>query len=238
MSRIAAILPAAGLGTRMGAETPKQFLALDSMPLVIFTLRRLAACEAITEFFIATLAEEVPLLQQRVNKERIGRPVRVVRGGGSRQESVGNALAEVSAETELVVVHDAVRPLVTREQVARAIAVARERGAAILGIPAIDTVKEVKRASLPQDVALITGTIPRERIVLAQTPQVFSYALLRDAFARAVADGVTASDEASLVERLGHDVFVVLGSERNLKITRPADMDLARFYLDQERTTK
>ena len=238
MSRIAAILPAAGLGTRMGAETPKQFLALDGMPLVIFTLRRLAACEAITEFFIATLAEEVPLLQQRVNKERIGRPVRVVRGGGSRQESVGKALAEVSAETELVVVHDAVRPLVTREQVARAIAVARERGAAILGIPAIDTVKEVKRASLPQDVALITGTIPRERIVLAQTPQVFSYALLRDAFARAVADGVTASDEASLVERLGHDVFVVLGSERNLKITRPADMDLARFYLDQERTTK
>ena len=235
MSRIAAILPAAGLGTRMGAETPKQFLVLDGMPLVIFTLRRLAACEAITEFIVATLAEEVSALQDRIIKERVGQPVRVVRGGSSRQESVGNALAVLSGEVELVLVHDAVRPLVTREQVARVIAVARERGAAILGIPAIDTVKEVKRASLPQDVALITGTIPRERIVLAQTPQVFAAELLREAFARALQDGVTVSDEAALVERLGHDVYVVLGSERNIKITRPADLDLARFYVEQER---
>jgi 2-C-methyl-D-erythritol 4-phosphate cytidylyltransferase len=132
-------------------------------------------------------------------------------------------------------VHDAVRPFVTVEQLDRLIAEARERGAVILGIPAIDTVKEVKRASLPEDVARITGTIPRERIVLAQTPQAFRCGILREAFARAEADGVTASDEASLVERLGQDVYVVLGSERNLKITRPADMDLARFYLEQER---
>jgi len=131
MSRIVAILPAAGLGTRMGAETPKQFLELDGMPLVIFTLRRLAACEAITEFVIATLTEEVAVLRERIQKEKLGRPVRVVRGGGNRQESVGNALAEAPADAELVLVHDAVRPLVTREQVARVIAVARERGAAI-----------------------------------------------------------------------------------------------------------
>src|SRR6185312_13616962 len=98
-----------------------------------------------------------------------------------------------------------------------------------------DTVKEVKRASLPEDVALITGTIPRERVVLAQTPQVFTTKLLRDAFARAEADGVSASDEAGLVERLGHEVFVVLGSERNIKITKPADMELAKFYLERER---
>jgi 2-C-methyl-D-erythritol 4-phosphate cytidylyltransferase len=124
---------------------------------------------------------------------------------------------------------------VTPEQVSRVIAEARNRGAAILGIPAIDTVKEVKRASLPEDVALISATIPRERIVLAQTPQVFSYALLRDAFRKAEQDDFIGSDEAALVERLGRDVFVVLGSERNLKITRPADMDLARFYLEQER---
>ena len=134
-----------------------------------------------------------------------------------------------------MLVHDAVRPFVTLEQIERVIAEARARGAAILGIPAIDTVKEVKRASLPEDVALISTTIPRERIVLAQTPQVFSYALLRDAFRKAEQDGATASDEAALVERFGHDVFVVLGSERNLKITRPSDMDLARFYLEQER---
>ena len=159
----------------------------------------------------------------------------MVHGGDTRQQSVANALAQVDPSTEIVLVHDAVRPFVTREQIERLIAETRARGAAILGIPAIDTVKEVKRASLPEDVALISATIPRERIVLAQTPQAFSYALLRDAFRKAQQDDVTASDEAALVERFGHDVFVVLGSERNIKITRPSDMDLARFYLEQER---
>ncbi len=137
-----------------------------------------------------------------------------------------------------LLVHDAVRPFVTPAQIDRVIAEARTRGAAILGIPAIDTVKEVKRASLPEDVAVISATIPRERIVLAQTPQVFTYALLRDAFKKAQEDDFTGSDEAAIVERFGHEVFVVLGSERNLKITRPADMDLARFYLEQERARK
>jgi 2-C-methyl-D-erythritol 4-phosphate cytidylyltransferase len=238
MGRIAAIVPAAGLGTRMGSETPKQFLELDGAPLVLFTLRRLAACAAITDFFISTRADDIVALQDRVARCGLGRPARVVHGGDTRQQSVANALAQVDTATEVVLVHDAVRPFVTLEQVERIIAEARARGAAILGIPAIDTVKEVKRASLPQDVALITATIPRERIVLAQTPQAFSYAVLRDAFRKAQQDGVTASDEAALVERTGHDVFVVLGSERNLKITRPADMDLARFYLDQERRAK
>jgi 2-C-methyl-D-erythritol 4-phosphate cytidylyltransferase len=238
MSRIAAILPAAGLGTRMGAATPKQFLELGGEPLVIFTLRRLAACAAITDFILATRGEELTSLEDRVSKARLGRPARVVHGGDTRQQSVANALAQVAPDTEIVLVHDAVRPFITPEQVDRLIAEARTRGAAILGIPAIDTVKEVKRASLPQDVALITSTIPRERIVLAQTPQAFQYAILREAFARAKQDDVTASDEASLVERIGREVFVVLGSERNLKITRPSDMDLARFYLDQERGSK
>jgi 2-C-methyl-D-erythritol 4-phosphate cytidylyltransferase len=180
----------------------------------------------------------VAALSERVAKERLARPVRVVRGGATRQESVGCALAEVPAETEIVLVHDAVRPFITREQVERVIAEALARGAAILGLPAIDTVKEVKRACLPEDVALITATIPRERIVLAQTPQAFQHALLKEAFARAQQDGVTASDEAALVERLGRDVHVVLGSERNIKITRPADWNLARFYLEQERQGK
>ncbi len=235
MSRIAAILPAAGLGTRMGAETPKQFLELDGTPLVLMSLRRIASCPLVTDIFIATRAEEVPRLEARVREERVSQAVRVVRGGDSRQESVGQALREVLNDTEIVLVHDAVRPFVTREQIERVIAEARRCHAAILGIPAMDTVKEVKRASLPEDVALITATIPRERIVLAQTPQAFTTKLLKEAFARAEADGISASDEAGLVERLGHDVHVVLGSERNIKITRPADMELARFYLELER---
>lgn len=238
MSRIAAIVPAAGLGTRMGADLPKQFIELDGVPLIIFTLRRLASCPAITEFFISTRTDDVVFLEDKVAKAGLGRPARVVHGGDTRQQSVANALALVDPSTEIVLVHDAARPLVTRAQIERLIAEARERGAAILGIPAIDTVKEVKRASLPEDVALISATIPRERIVLAQTPQAFSYTLLRDAFHKAQQNDATASDEAALVERFGHDVFVVLGSERNIKITRPSDMELARFYLDQERRSK
>jgi 2-C-methyl-D-erythritol 4-phosphate cytidylyltransferase len=238
MPRIVAILPAAGFGTRMGAESPKQFRLLDGLPVIIFTLRRLADCAAIDEFLIATRPEDAAALAARVAQEKLDRPVRVVHGGETRQESVRNALAEVAPDCGLVLIHDAVRPLVTREQVEHVIAEARDCRAAILGIPALDTVKEVKRASLPTDVALILTTIPRERVVLAQTPQVFDAALLRMAFARAAADGVSASDESGLIERLGHDVHVVLGSERNLKITRPGDIELAEFYLSQERAAR
>ena len=234
MSRITAILPAAGMGTRMGADTPKQFLELDGAPILIHTLRKIASCTLITDIIVATRADEVQRLQERVGKEKFAQQIRVVKGGDSRQESVAEALRIVPEDTEIVLVHDAVRPFVTVEQITRVIEEARRCEAAILGIPAMDTVKEVKRASLPEDVALITGTIPRERLVLAQTPQVFTLKVLKEAFAKAQADGVNASDEAGLVERLGLDVHVVLGSERNMKITKPADMDLARFYLENE----
>ena len=234
MTRIAAILPAAGLGTRMGAETPKQFLELNGTPIVILSLRRIASCPLVTDLIVATRADEVHRLEERIAKEKFKQPVRVVKGGDSRQDSVSAALREVPNDTEIVLVHDAVRPFVTVEQITRVIEEARRCQAAILGIPAMDTVKEVKRASLPEDVALITGTIPRERLVMAQTPQAFATKLIKEAFARAQSDGVNASDEAGLVERIGHNVHVVLGSDRNMKITKPADMELARFYLDHE----
>jgi len=222
----------------MGIETPKQFLELDGTPIVIHSLRRIAACPQVTDIIVATRADEVVRVEERIAREKFKQAVRVVKGGDSRQDSVAAALREVPNDTEIVLVHDAVRPFVTAEQIARVIEEARRCEAAILGIPAMDTVKEVKRASLPEDVALITGTVPRERIVLAQTPQAFATKLLKEAFARAQADGVHASDEAGLVERMGHDVHVVLGSESNMKITKPADMDLARFYLERERKKK
>jgi 2-C-methyl-D-erythritol 4-phosphate cytidylyltransferase len=238
MNRIAAILPAAGLGTRMGAETPKQFLELAGTPIVVHTVRRMASCPMITDIIVATRGDVVGSLETSLQGEKFKQNVKVIRGGDSRQESVALALQQVPDDTEIVLVHDAVRPFVTVEQIVRVIEEARRCDAAILGIPAMDTVKEVKRASLPEDVALIIGTIPRERVVLAQTPQAFTTKLLRDAFASAAADGVNVSDEAGLVERFGHDVHVVLGSERNIKITKPADMELAKFYLERERAKK
>ena len=222
----------------MGADTPKQFLELDGVPIVILSLRRIASCELVTDIIVATRADEVARLEERIRSEKFKQNVRVVRGGDSRQDSVSCALEQVPEGTEIVLVHDAVRPFVTREQIARVIEEARHCKAAILGIPAMDTVKEVKRASLTEDVALITATIPRERIVLAQTPQAFATKLLKEAFRQAQADGVNASDEAGLVERMGHDVHVVLGSERNLKITKPADLELARIYLEREKQKK
>lgn len=222
----------------MGAETPKQFLELDGTPIVIHTVRRVASCALITDIIVATRADVVASLEASLRAEKFKQKVSVIRGGDSRQESVTQALQQVPEDAELVLVHDAVRPFVTVEQITRVIEKARRCKAAILGIPAMDTVKEVKRASLPEDVALITGTIPRERVVLAQTPQVFAAKLLKEAFAKAAADGVKASDEAGLVERLGNDVHVVLGSERNIKITKPSDMELAKFYLERERAKK
>ena len=235
MTKITAIVPAAGMGTRMGGETPKQFLELDGAPIFLHTLRRLASCDLITEIIVATRADEVERIQERCRQEKLKQTLRVIKGGPTRQDSVAAALALVADDVDLVVVHDGVRPFATREQITRVIEEARKCGAAILGVPAMDTVKEVKRGSLPEDTALITATIPRERLVMAQTPQAFRTKLLKDAFAKAASDEVNASDEAGLVERLGHEVHVVHGTERNIKITKPADMELARFILDLER---
>jgi 2-C-methyl-D-erythritol 4-phosphate cytidylyltransferase len=129
---------------------------------------------------------------------------------------------------DIILVHDAVRPFVTEEIIHDVIRAAQKYGAAIAGLPAIDTVKQVERTA---DGALVTATLPRERVVMAQTPQGFRYDVLKKAFDEATADGFTGTDEASLVERSGHEVAVVMGSSKNIKITTPADMDLAEFYL-------
>jgi len=157
--------------------------------------------------------------------------VKVVEGGDKRQESVAHALAALPAEDDdVVLVHDAVRPLIDAATIDRTIDAVIETGAAIVGMPAIDTIKQVERTAHG---ALITATIPREFVVLAQTPQGFRYGLLRNAFAEAEADGFVGTDEASLVERAGHSVAVVHGSQVNLKITQPGDLELAEFYLKQ-----
>src|SRR5258705_12890061 len=145
MPRIAAILPAAGMGTRMGAETPKQFLELDGTPIVIHSLRRIASCALVTDIIVATRADEVARLEERIAKEKFKQSVRVVKGGDSRQDSVAAALREGANDTEIVLVHDAVRPFVTPEQIARVIEEARRGEAAVLGVPAMDTGEERKR---------------------------------------------------------------------------------------------
>jgi 2-C-methyl-D-erythritol 4-phosphate cytidylyltransferase len=239
--KIVALVPAAGLGVRMaggksaqGAAPPKQLLELDGVPILFLTLRRLAACARIGQLIVAVRPADRAGIEKQLAKEDYGKRVKLVGGGESRHDSVANALRAAPADTELVLVHDAVRPFVEPAQIERALDAAAETGSAILGLPASDTVKQVDPGTSTHG-SRVTATIPRERIVLAQTPQVFRAALLRQAFERAAADGFRGSDEAVLVERLGHPVTVVMGCWRNIKITQPADLDLARFLLSQER---
>src|SRR5690242_3372852 len=168
---------------------------------------------------------------RQLEKEKLGSKIEIVEGGEHRQESVANALEKLkAANDDIVLVHDAVRPFVDDEIIAGVVHEVGKHGAAIAGLPAVDTIKQVDRTA---DGAIITSTIPRERVVQAQTPQGFRYELIKRAFDSAMTDGFTGTDEASLVERLGESVWVVMGSARNIKITTPADMELAEFLMSQ-----
>ncbi len=239
--KVFVIIPAAGLGTRMSSAQgskgkrgvpSKQFSELGGTPILLHTLRKFAASPAVSEICIALRKNEITSFKAVLDKQGndiLQKKVELVEGGEHRQESVGNALASISAAAgDIVLVHDAVRPFVTEEIIHQVVEAARKYGAAIAGMPAVDTVKQVERTS---DGALIKTTIPRERVVMAQTPQGFRYEVLKKAFDEAKADGFTGTDEASLVERAGGQVAVVMGSPRNIKITTPDDLQLAEFFL-------
>lgn len=239
--KVIVIIPAAGLGTRMTTATKsrqparsKQFTELGGVPILLHTLRKFCGNSRVSEIYVALRKDEIRPFRGRLEKQAsdlLSKKVELVEGGEHRQQSVANALAAVSASADdVVLVHDAVRPFVTNEIIDEVIHGAEKYGAAIAGMPAVDTVKQVERTS---EGALITATLPRERLVMAQTPQGFRYNVIRKAFDEALADGFMGTDEASLVERSGHPVAVVMGSPRNIKITTPSDMELAEFYLQK-----
>jgi 2-C-methyl-D-erythritol 4-phosphate cytidylyltransferase len=240
--KVVVIIPAAGLGTRMApvpagaknkqAHPSKQFTDLGGTPILIHTLRKFAAVDAVSEIWIALRESEIEGFRARLESEAkdvLKKKVQFVVGGEHRQQSVEHALnAITAAPDDIVLVHDAVRPFVTPEIVQEVIEAAKKYGAAIAALPAVDTVKQVERTA---EGALIKATIPRAGIVLAQTPQGFRYSVIKKAFDEAAADGFLGTDEASLAERSGHNVAVVMGAPRNIKITAPGDMELAEFYL-------
>lgn len=231
------IIPAAGLSTRMGSTTTgqarKPMIELAGAPILIHTLRKWDGIAGVEAIYVPARAEDREAIAARIRTERFQTPVRVLDGGNARQDSVWNAVEAITAldpDTDpLIAVHDAVRPFVAAATVTAAMAAAARHGAVIVALPAVDTVKQVERSA--GDSNRITATLQRERIVLAQTPQVFRLSLLRRAFEKARADGFHATDEAALVEHFGHDVFVVPGSARNWKITTPADLPLAEMFL-------
>jgi 2-C-methyl-D-erythritol 4-phosphate cytidylyltransferase len=226
------ILPAAGLGTRMPAGQPKQFLELAGVPILIHSLRAFAQVPQVTAIYVAVRASEQERVEAQIKEHGFAQKVRIVTGGDTRQESVANALKAIACSDEdIVLVHDAVRPLIDAATISRTIEAVEKHNAAIVGLPAIDTIKQVERTAAG---AIITATIPREYIVQAQTPQGFRCGLLKRAFAEALSDGFVGTDEASIVERAGAQVFVVPGSAANIKITQPGDLELAEFYLSRQ----
>jgi 2-C-methyl-D-erythritol 4-phosphate cytidylyltransferase len=239
--KVTVIIPAAGLGTRMAAlvkdkksGSSKQFTHLKGKPILVRTLVQFSRHASVSEIYVALRQEEIAPFRERLQQEApeilAKKPV-LLEGGEHRQNSVANALRAVSAkDDDIVLVHDAVRPFVTKEIIDEVISAAQKHGAAIAAVPAVDTVKQVERT--PEG-ALIKATILREKVVMAQTPQGFRYDVLKKAFDEAAADGFIGTDEASLVERSGHPVAVVMGSPQNIKITTPADLQLAEFYLEQ-----
>jgi 2-C-methyl-D-erythritol 4-phosphate cytidylyltransferase len=232
------ILPAAGIGTRMASATsgavsnaaPKQFINLGGIPLLLHSLRAFLAVPRVTGIYVAVREPEQPRVSALLSEHNLLDRVHVVSGGDTRQDSVANALAALpsTADNDIVLVHDAVRPLIDATTINHAIDAIEKHGAAIVGTPAVDTIKQVERTA---DGALITATIPRELIVHAQTPQGAKVPLMRQAFAEAAADQFVGTDEASLLERANIPVYVVPGSSRNLKVTQPGDLEIAEFYL-------
>jgi 2-C-methyl-D-erythritol 4-phosphate cytidylyltransferase len=232
--RVFVIVPAAGMGTRMAPghatpNAPKQFLALQGVPILVHSLRAFAAVPRVGCIVVAVRKPEISRMEALIAEHGMAPRVRVVEGGDTRQESVSRALKAIpAADDDIILVHDAVRPLIDSATIERTIEAVENYGAAIVGLPAVDTIKQVERTARG---AIVTATIPREYIVQAQTPQGFRWSVLRQAFADAEADGFIGTDEASIVERSGAQVAVVMGSPANLKITHPGDLKLAEFYL-------
>jgi len=227
--RVTAIIAAGGVGTRLGADRPKQMLELHGRSILERSIDAFVGHPAITET-IVVLPPELAASPPAWVTER--QEVRVAVGGVRRQDSVANGFDLVDAATDVVLVHDAARPFVTADIIARVIEAAASHGAAIAAIPVRDT---VKRADKRQDHPVITDTIPREALYLAQTPQGFARGVLRDAVALG-RSGVEATDEATLAERAGHRVRLVDGSTSNIKITTAEDLRAASRCLIEHET--
>ncbi len=227
--RVIALIPAAGMGKRMGAGINKQYLLLDGKPILAHTVALFEAARFVDDIYLVIPEAEIPYCREQVVDRYGFSKVRlIVPGGAERQNSVLNGLRAIreGSDDDLVLIHDGVRPFVPVHVLERALEVAQETAGALVAVPAKDTIKTVTDG-------IVTGTPPRETLWLAQTPQAFRYGVIRAAHEMADAEGFLGTDDAMLVERMGQDVRVVLGDYRNIKITTPEDLILAEAFLRQ-----
>jgi 2-C-methyl-D-erythritol 4-phosphate cytidylyltransferase len=221
-----AIVVAAGKGTRLGGNRPKQFLELDGIPVIVHTLKQFERCREISELVIVLPGDETDWFLSRLKEFGLQKPMRVAAGGATRAQSVQRGLALID-EAEIVAVHDGVRPFVTPAEIDRAVTAARATGAAILVAPVADTIKEIKDDR-------IVRTLSRSQLRRALTPQCFRFDILKRAYdqlAEVEAEDIEVTDDCFLVERLGVEIVAVEGSARNIKITREEDLVLGEAIL-------
>jgi len=222
MPEVAVVIPAGGVGSRFGARTPKQFLRLGTMPILAATVQHFARHPAVRAVVVAAPEPWVTRAGRILGRVVTRTPLTVVAGGRTRQDSVWLALQAAPEDVEIIVVHDAVRPMITRRLVDTVVRAAAAEGAAICALPLTETVKRVRAER-------VEATLDRSELWAVQTPQAFRADLLREAHEKARRDGVVGTDDAMLVERLGHPVRVVRGLAENVKITTPEDLRRARF---------
>ncbi len=223
------IVVAAGKGERMGAVLPKPFLPLLGIPLLVRTLRAVSSSRLVRKIILVIAEERESLCREMLQAYGPFRtPITIVHGGAERQDSVRFGLVALDPENAIVAIHDAARPFLTPDILDASIVTAAEHGGALVAVPVRDTIKRVTESGI------VTGTVPRQQLWLAQTPQTFRVSLIRQAHARAAAEGITTTDDAALLEWGGKPVKVVLGSLRNFKITTPEDLQLAETILAAE----
>jgi 2-C-methyl-D-erythritol 4-phosphate cytidylyltransferase len=214
-----AIIPAGGVGKRMGTEIPKQYLLLSGIPILAHTLKAFQGSPVIDEIvLIVPEADMTEVRQSIIEKFGFSKVGLILPGGTERQDSVRNGLQKVSDKHELIVIHDAVRPFVSESLISRGVAAARECGAITVGVPVKDTVKKVTAEGW------VKKTVAREGLWLAQTPQVFRRTIILAAYKKAAADGFYGTDDACLVERMGISVRMIPGESDNIKLTTAEDL--------------
>lgn len=231
MEKVVAIVPAAGAGKRLGLGINKAFAILRGAPLIVHCLAMLARTQLVAEAIVVLAPAEVDegrtLLASYQAEYFAALPIKVVAGGKERQDSVANALAAVPADAAYIAVHDGARPFAGRAVFARTLAAAKEQGAAIAAVPVKNTIKVVDADGV------VVDTPVRSTLVAVQTPQVFRAQLLKDAYAHLAAHPAVVTDDASVVELLGHKVVVAEGRYENIKITTPEDLVLAEHFLEE-----
>jgi 2-C-methyl-D-erythritol 4-phosphate cytidylyltransferase len=223
MTKVLAVVPAAGSGERLGYKTKKPFVLLNGIPMIVRTLKALSASERVGGIITATDKDSIKRLKGLVKKYRLSKVIDVIEGGATRSESVRNCLRASGDDADIILIHDCARALVDRETIDRSIALALKHGACISAVPEIDTVKVATRDMT------VRSTPERSSLYRAQTPQVFRRDIIKKAYASM--DISKATDDSSLVEAMGVRVKILVGSYRNIKITTKEDLKLAEVLL-------